>query len=104
MPVTTQPLTIEVDEENDCIRKDINSCEMKSIFPTLPDSNNWSKHRQYVKKREQLMIFHDSIAYEKIKHNFPNFRPNKLKTITYYQRIKERWKNFFMHVKNKSDV
>lgn len=67
-------LNVEVGGEE--IRSDINSENVKDVYPKLPvDENNWSLHKEYVELRKKHLKDIDDKAYESIKENFPDFKP-----------------------------
>lgn len=66
-------LTVEIGEE---IRSDLKSDNVKTSYPDLPSAEgDWVAHYRFVKLRKEYLKKKDTEAYEKIKDEYPNFKP-----------------------------
>lgn len=75
---TFQTLTVEVEDEN--IRHDIESCEIKNAYPDLPKASEWNRHKEFVKKRSNYIKEQDRIAYEDLQSEYNiKFKPPNCK-------------------------
>ena len=77
-------LTVEV---GDGIRHDLKSNECRCTHPFLPTNPNWERSREYTNARMRHMAVRDTIAYNKIKSQFPDFRPPRLQVPTIHDRF-----------------
>ena len=68
-----RPPPISIDDEE--IRSDIKSDDVRKVYPDLPISFSWSNHCEIVKSRQQYLIMKDELAFQTIKKSYPKFQP-----------------------------
>tara|TARA_B100001989_G_C24545735_1_gene470609 strand:+ start:2384 stop:2611 length:228 start_codon:yes stop_codon:yes gene_type:complete len=69
-------LVIEVGDDIENIRSDLDSDSAEKVYPDLPNiKNDWSRHEEYVKLRINYLKQKDLKAYLEIKNTFPGFKP-----------------------------
>ena len=77
-------LEVEVNEDSDEIRHDIENIDVKSTYPCLPRNNNtWLTFDNCSKKRLRYLYIRDNVAYQKLlKDHKIDFKPSKLITLS----------------------
>lgn len=82
-------MVLEIQCDDDGIRHDINSTEMKRECPLLPipTDSDWNDHVMHVARRIRYIEAKDTQAYENLKrlHDI-DFKPRSLINITWYER------------------
>ena len=73
---------MRIQTDDDIIRSDLKSEDMRVTHPECPLCFDWEDHRKNAQRRQEYITRQDSIAFQTIKDTFPDFRPFRLKNMT----------------------
>lgn len=80
-------LQVQVGDDDE-IRHDIRSDEIRSNFPLLPKRQKWTHHKEFVQKRANYIQKLDSRAYETLKkHSDIEFKPQTIVRLSWTDRL-----------------